>query len=127
MFKNTSSTSWLSAIKSKLEYWYTSLNLNFNTIIQLSSYCIGGFIVGFLGKRYFKFLMLLIIFSALLMWALQYVGVITFDFVKLKALLGIMPTDTFDTTIRMWLEWIKNHFLISLSVIIGFFIGFILG
>ncbi len=113
---NISPSSWFSIVRSKLESWYSALNLNFNTIVQLTLYCVLGFMIGFLSKRYCKFLIFFLIFSTLLLWGLHRLDVISFDIIKLKSLLGILPTDTFDSTMRTWFEWIKVHMLISISI-----------
>ena len=87
-----------------------------------------GFAIGFLFKKYFKFLFGCILVTSLFLLFLYYNSVITFDWPALYRALCIDPAQVqVDTFLGMYWEWVKANVLVTVSTLIGFIVGYKLG
>lgn len=85
------------------------------------------FAVGFLFKKYLKFIFLCLIISALAIKGLEYYKVLTIDWEALNALLGLAPGTTIGLLASNALGWVKLHVVVTISSLIGFLLGYKLG
>lgn len=91
---------------------------------QLGVSLLIGLFSGFLFKRYLKSFLGLVISGIVLIYILQYYGVITLDWARVHVLTGVEPTHeaAFDFVASGW-EWIHAHKVISFIWGLGFLIG----
>lgn len=117
---------WFDQLKEKLAFkeWAGSFDFSFNSVMQMLLSTGIGFLCGFVIKKYGKYLLFSIVFGGIVLGFLYYMNVTVIDFVKLKALVGVAETDTFDLIIKHYFEWIRTHALLSVLGIIGFIIGY---
>lgn len=127
--KTQAQTSWIEYIKSTfdLEKITKSFDLSFQGVMNLMVYLCAGFFIGFFFKKWMRHLLFSIILSAVLLYVLQEFQIIAIDMPKLKMMMGIKESDTFQTITNTAFEWMKNNIPIVLSSCIGFLIGYKVG
>lgn len=120
-------TGWLEVIKEKLSYEYLSkhFDLSKERLIGLVAYLGAGLLLGFLLKRFFKYVLTLAA-AILLIYFLQKAGAIniSIDWVKMNEFFGIKSVPQVDTSLfeSYWI-WIKANLAVSISFLLGFIIG----
>ena len=120
-------TGWLDAIKENLSFEVLSkkLDLTKEKMVALVVYLGAGLLLGFLLKRFFKYVLFL---AAILigLYFLQKSGAINIviDWNKMNDFIGIKSVPQVDSNLFLgyWL-WIKANVAISISFLIGFIIG----
>lgn len=127
--KTESQTSWIEHIKSTfdLEKFMKSFDLSFNGVMNLMVYLCAGFFFGFFFRKCMRYLLLSVIISALILYALNSFEIITIDVVKFKTMMGLKPADTLQAVSEVYFEWMKNNIPVVLSTAIGFLIGYNVG
>ncbi len=113
--------------KIKIKEWAESIGGTSSEAVQAAVYFGGGFAVGFLFKKYFKFVFFCILTAILIVLVLEYNKVLDIDWEALNALLGFEPTADFGVVINTLFDWVKTNFLIFISALVGFLIGYKLG
>lgn len=90
-----------------------------------------SFAAGLVFKKYLKIIFVSSIIAALLVFALHYNNMVTIDWSALKGLFGFTPeveVQTIAKTIGMNLiDWVKLNVLATVTVVIGFLLGYRLG
>jgi uncharacterized membrane protein (Fun14 family) len=95
--------------------------------VEAAIYFCLSFGAGFCIKKYFKIIFICLVFSFITIKVLEYTHFLTVDWVALKALVGINGTDDFNVIINRCFDWIKEHLLLFISIVIGFLVGYKLG
>jgi hypothetical protein len=95
--------------------------------VQAAMYFGASFALGFLFKKYFKFLFSCLIISAILIKILEYNTLLTVNWNAIWLFLGVGPETGFNTIINQYFDWIKNNIVLFISAFIGFLIGYKLG
>ena len=113
--------------KINVEELSNSLGDSSSDAVQVAIYFVSGFAVGFLFKKYLKFVITCLVVAFLLIKGLEYYKVLDVDWQAFNTLLGFEPDATFGSMISTWLEWTKSHLLIVISSAVGFLIGYKLG
>lgn len=115
----------------KIENWFEKFSnklkkLDFSTafIIELACYFISGFIIGFLFKNFWRYLIFLIITTTFGLWVLEHFDFITINYSLIKEFWGVSKTTSLSDVTSVFLEWIKVNFAQSISFLIGFFISY---
>lgn len=124
-----SNTSIIEQIKEAPEKIAKKFELNKEKVLELSFYLIGGFLAGFLLKRFSK-VVVTIILVVLALISLEYFKLIdlTVHWDKVRQFIGMSPLPTVDGTIFSYLwVWIKDHLLQVVCLTIGFLAGIKLG
>lgn len=105
-------------------------NLNRMSILEMGLYLIVGFVLGYLSKKYSKFIFYtaFIIIFLIILQQLDLIN-IGINWSRLQELLGLEPVDTSSSSsfFGNFLEWIKSNIAFVLSFTIGFLIGLRLG
>jgi uncharacterized membrane protein (Fun14 family) len=113
--------------------WWQSLNIDewFDAssadAIQVAICFVSFFAVGFLFKKYLKFLFMCLLMTFLIIKGLEYYKVLDIDWEAMNRLLGFQPQATIGTIANSIVEWVKLHLVVSISSGLGFLIGYKLG
>lgn len=118
---------WIETIKDKFNFdnLTQKFDLSKDKILTLLAYLGVGFLVGFLIKKYFRyvFVLALIITGVYL---LQRTGAITItvDWIRMNEVFGIKAMPQVDGSMfAVYWEWIKANLAVSVSFVLGFIIG----
>ena len=95
--------------------------------VQAAVYFGGAFAIGFLFKKYFKFIFGCLLVSLLLMKALEYNALLSIDWEGIRIFMGFQPGFDFNVLVNNSLEWVRQHILLFVASIVGFLIGYKLG
>ena len=107
--------------------WLNSQNLNSKKIIEIFAFLGVGFIVGYFLKKYFKYVLLSLVVIIVAAFILDYSSIIHIDWIKIRQILGIAPTDTIDSVFNVAIDWIKANILVTIASIVGFLLGYKVG
>ena len=113
--------------KINIKEWAEKIGGTSSDAIQAAIYFGVGFAVGFLFKKYFKFLFFSLSIAVILILVLQYNKVLDIDWEALNILLGFEPTADVGSIMNSMFDWIKANLLIFVSSAVGFLIGYKLG
>ena len=107
-----------------LEKWLQeNLGIQYTMPVQAGICFVAGFLLGFIFKRYFKFLFVSVLFAGLLMVGFESLGVITIDWQAVKELIGwVSPADAQSMASQLF-EWVKNNSVAFIASLLGFLIG----
>jgi|SRR5579872_1061334 len=101
-------------------------NLTKSRLLEMGLYLLVGFIVGFLLKKYSRFVFAVALIAILLI-ILQQLNVLTFaiNWAEIRELLGIQPTQTTPdmSLFSVYWEWVKANVALVLSFSVGFLVG----
>jgi uncharacterized membrane protein (Fun14 family) len=112
------------------DYWIQRFNLDKEKLINLALYFGAGFFLGFLLKKYSRYVFAFALFS-LGMAALMYLDVVSFaiNWSKVHSMLGLqsttMPPDA--TILSLFWEWAKLNASMAFSFALGFLLGLKVG
>ena len=104
--------------------WMETISHSRDTLIEMGMYLGIGFVVGFLLKKYSKYLLVVLLCVAGLVVLQQFeVVTVVFNTAKLQELFGIKSTTMDADIFSVYWDWIKLNFSIVLSFSIGFLLG----
>ena len=95
--------------------------------VQVAVGFVSFFAIGFLFKKYLKFIFMSLLFSLLIIKGLEYYKVLDVDWEALNTLLGFEPQMSLSELGNKALEWVKVNLVITASSLLGFFVGYKLG
>ena len=95
--------------------------------VEAAIYFGSGFAIGFLFKKYFKFILATLIASIIIVKILEYNMVLEIDWEGLNVFMGFDSAADFNMILNDIFSWIKNNFIIFISSVVGFLIGYKLG
>ena len=113
--------------KINIEQWAKDLGDSSSDAVQVSICFVSGFAIGFLFKKYLKFVFSCIIVAFIAIKFLEYHAILDINWQALNTLLGFEPNVTFGSMVNIWLDWAKAHWLIVVSSLVGFLLGYKLG
>lgn len=113
--------------KGKVTKFLHEFNYSWDNISNLAIGFGGGFLLGFLIKRYARHTIFLLIILAGALVALDYVQLITINWASLRDFIGLTSDHTSLTIIQNGFSWAKEHISITIAGMIGFIIGFKIG
>jgi len=98
-------------------------------IIEVGIYLGLGFLVGFLLRRFSKFLIVLLLFIAAIILLDQFdIIKVAVNWNKVQEVFGIRVVQTVDgSLLSTYWAWVKTNFLVVFSFLIGFAIGLKVG
>lgn len=120
---------WLKALWAKIDIkqWAQDIGGSSSQAIHAAVYFGIGFAVGFLFKKYFKFVFFTLLSAAIFILVLEYNNVLEIDWKALNVLLGFEPTADVGVFLNTTFDWIKQNLITFISCTVGFFIGYKLG
>ena len=95
--------------------------------IQAAMYFGIFFGIGFVLKKYFKFLFGALIVMVVMVKVMEYNQLITVNWTALQTLVGMGQTGDFNSLMNASISWIKQNILVFVASVIGFLIGYKLG
>lgn len=110
-----------------LKKWAENIGGSSAEAIEAAIYFGFSFAVGFLFKKYFKFLFASLIVSLILIKVLEYNAFISIDWSAIKTALGVSGSADFNSVVNHFFDWIKNHLLLFIATSVGFLVGYKLG
>ena len=116
---------WLKEIwhKINIKEWSENVGGSSAQAVQAAIYFGIFFALGFLLKKYLKFILISFIFSLVWLVILQYNNVIAFNRQAFNVMLGFDPSADAGLIMNSTLGWIKSNVIIVLASVIGFLIG----
>lgn len=116
-------TNWLSDLWNKLEVdkWFGD---QYSEALRVSVYFVACFAVGFLFKKYLKYLLVSVILAIILIKGMEYYKILDIDWEALNTFLGFKPTATIGAISKLGIDWIKNNLVVSISAVLGFLLGY---
>lgn len=129
------STNFLTTVSDKIKESFANLDIQgwidkirASTAGTVALYFGAFFAIGFLFKKYFKFLFGCTIITVTILMILQYNSVINFDWPSFYKLIKYNPADfKMDALFESTMNWVKSNFVVFISSTIGFIIGYKLG
>ncbi len=118
---------WLQYLRLKLVDLMQKLELTPTKIIEICSYVGVGFFVGFLFKRYFRYVLILIITYVGLIWILGESDFVLINWSHIQRLAHISPSDTVGTVLTSTAHWVRQNLVLVVSSLFGFLVGYRLG
>lgn len=120
---------WIKEIWNKINIkeWAEQVGGTSSEAVQAAIYFGSGFAIGFLFKKYFKFIFSCIFVAAIVILILEYNKVLDIDWQAFNLLVGFEPTSDIGVLLNSLFDWIKNNLIIFISSIVGFLIGYKLG
>lgn len=113
----------IESIKNKLVSWYVSMQLDTYKIIKVLA-CFGiGFFFGYILKKFYKQIFLIIISAVILALLLNYIQYIQINWGLIKTQLGINPTDSIEAVFNGLVNTLKANILYVIGWVLGFIIG----
>ena len=95
--------------------------------VQVATCFVSFFAIGFLFRKYLKFIFVSLIMSLLIIKGLEYYKVLDIDWEVLNTLLGFEPQMTIKDLADKTVEWVKDHMVLTVSSVLGFLLGYKLG
>ncbi len=90
-----------------------------------------SFAAGLVFKKYLKIIFISSVIAALLVAALHYNSMVTIDWSALKGFFGFTPEVDVQTIAKIMalnlIDWVKLNILATVTVVIGFLLGYRLG
>ncbi len=120
----TTAQGWFDTIKSKVEEFAGQFELSWAQLTQLGIALAGGITLGFLVKRYGRQTLFFIIFFTGLLLGLDYLEVITIQWVNVKNLIGLAPAENLESILQGYLQWAQKNIVAVITGFIGFLIGY---
>ena len=95
--------------------------------VQAAVYFGLSFSIGFLFKKYFKFLFGCLVVSVVLMKVMEYNDLLRIDWEGMRVFLGMEKGADFNILINNVFDWIKRNILLFVASTVGFLVGYKLG
>lgn len=120
---------WIKGIwdKINIKEWAESVGGSSAEAVQAAIYFGVGFAVGFLFKKYFRFIFFVLLVSIVIVLFLQYNKILDIDWEALNILMGFEPAADIGAMLNSMFAWIKANLIISIASAAGFLIGYKLG
>ena len=120
---------WISNLWDKIDIkgWAQEIGGGSAEAVEAAIYFGSGFAIGFLFKKYFKFILTTLIVSIIVIKILEYNMVLEIDWEGLNVFMGFDSAADFNTILNDIFSWIKDNFIIFISSVVGFLIGYKLG
>lgn len=110
-----------------VKQWAEDIGGSSSQAVQAAIYFGMGFAIGFLFKKYFKFVFCTLLTAIILILFLEYNKVIEIDWQALNVLLGFEPSADVGVILNTAFDWIKQNLITFVSSTVGFLIGYKLG
>lgn len=95
--------------------------------VEISSYLGVGFFSGLLIKKYFHYLLIVALSVGLTIMLAEEYGLVIVNWNKIQLVTGITANDTIVTISEHFVHCFKNNMVTSVSLLLGFIIGYKVG
>ena len=117
-------TSLFDHLKNWLAEAATKVDFSGPNVMQTLIYASAGFFIGFFLSKYFRSFLTGVVLCAVILGALHYLHIVTFDMQQLRSVLGVGANSSLEQHVTQLLDWAKAHPLFAGSGILGFLIGY---
>ena len=120
---------WIKTFWDKIDIkgWAEDIGGGSAEAVEAAIYFGSGFAIGFLFKKYFKFILGTLVIAIILIKVLEYNMVLEIDWEGLNVFMGFDSAADFNTILNDIFSWIKDNFIVFISSVVGFLIGYKLG
>ena len=95
--------------------------------VQVSIFFVTFFAIGFLFKKYLRFIFMSLLITFLVIKGLEYYELAKMDWGSIKAMMGFDPAATLEMMYSKTTTWIRANMVVFLSSFVGFIVGYKLG
>lgn len=117
------SVSWWNSLQHAIERLLEQMHLTSQDIVHISSFIIGGIVVGFLFKKYLKYFLIFVLLFVLVLVALDHYHVVTVNW----SMAGIDSELTIQPTIHAVLIMVRDNVALAIGSFVGFLVGYSIG
>jgi uncharacterized membrane protein (Fun14 family) len=116
-----------------IKAWWQGLNFERSfgessaDAVTVAASFVSFFAVGFLFKKYLKFIFFCLLISFLIIKGLEYYRILDVDWQAFNTLIGLEPATTIGSLATNAFEWVKAHIIITVASTLGFLLGYKLG
>lgn len=110
-----------------LKKWAQDVGGSSSEAVQAAVYFGLSLAIGYLFKKYFKFVFVCLLVAAFTIKALEFGQFLVIDWVAIKTTLGLSTATDFNTVLNMWFAWIRKNLLLFIASVVGFLVGYKLG
>ncbi|MGE0206849.1 MAG: FUN14 domain-containing protein [Candidatus Babeliales bacterium] len=119
--------SWFEVLQEKAQKFADHFEISWSKSSEYGIACGGGFLVGFLVKRYARPVILTALVVSALLLGLNYFEIITINWVAVKEFIGMTPSANFEGFFQEYWEWASTHAVTVIFGILGFVVGYKIG
>ena len=109
--------------RSTVTGWFASMGIDVNKLLGMGAVFGIGVLIGFLLKRYFTQMLILLLIIGTVLFFLQSYNYININWFTVKSAVNIQATDTIGKVFGLAFAWLKERILFVISFIIGFIVG----
>ncbi len=113
--------------KVDLKKWSHDIGGSSAEAVHAAMYFVVAFGIGFLLKKYFKYLISGIVIAFIAIKFLEYNKILTIDWSAIKAMTGIGSTADLNTVANASVAWVKKNIFLFGASVIGLLLGYRLG
>jgi hypothetical protein len=110
-----------------IKKWSEQIGGSSAEAIEAAVYFCLSFAVGFLFKKYFKFIFICLIVSLFIIKGMEYSNFLVVNWDAIKTFFGMTGPTDFNAVVDHFFDWIKNHLLLFIAATVGFLVGYKLG
>ncbi len=114
-----------------LKQWAEGIGGSSAQAVQAAVYFGLSFAIGFLFKKYFRFLFMSLVITTFVIFLLHYNKLVIVDIKAIKALVGmgdgVVGGGDMNAFINRFFDWVRDNMLFFISSVVGFFVGYRLG
>ena len=114
---------WWESLQKAIERALIKLHLSSQDIVHIISFVIGGAVVGFLFKKYLKYLFIFTLVFVLLLIMLDRSNWIAVNW----SMTGIDPQVTVQQSLQNMVNMVRDNMVLSVSAFVGFIVGYSIG
>ncbi len=118
---------WFDVMKDKITNFFESFDFSNENLIRIAIATGIGFGLGISFKKFGSLIFIGIVLTALSLYGLEQFEFITVNLEKIKFFLGFTYKATLYDVVNIYLDWIKNHMILSVSFCIGVLVGYRVG
>lgn len=109
--------------RSTVSGWFNSMGIDLNKLLTMGAVFGIGVLIGFLLKRYFTQMLILLLIIGTTLFFLQSYNYIHINWFTVKSAVNIQASDTVGKVFGLAFAWLKERILFVISFILGFIVG----
>ena len=110
-----------------IKKWSEQIGGSSAEAVEAALYFCLSFSIGFLFKKYFRFVFTCLIITLFTIKLLEYNQFLVIDWTAIKLFFGVTEAFDFNVMINTFFAWIKTHLLLFIASTVGFLVGYKLG
>lgn len=124
---NKIEANWFDILKDKITNFYESFDFSNENLIRIATAAGIGFGLGISFKKFRSLIFIGVVLTILSLYGLEQFNFITINLEKIKLFLGFTYKATLYDVANLYLDWIKDHMVLTVSFCISFLIGYRVG